>query len=275
MDRIKITGLKIFAHHGVFKEETENGQDFYVNAVLYVGMEKSGRTDDLEDAVNYGSVCQFIHAFLTEHTYKLLEKAVSETILATLQEFPMLDGMEMELCKPQAPIGLPFENVSVTRAKSWHTAYLSIGSNIGDSKGYLDGAIDQLKRRTDIRQVVVSSYLVTKPYGGVEQDDFLNGAVRLQTILTPSELLDVLHEIEANAKRTREIHWGPRTLDLDIVFYDDIILDTPELIIPHADMHNREFVLKPLLELTEVYRHPLLNKTVKELYQDLQKKSAD
>ena len=75
----------------------------------------------------------------------------------------------------------------------------------------------------------VSDYLVTEPYGGVEQEDFLNGALSLETFLSPEELLDVLHEIEAAADRRREVRWGPRTLDLDILLYDDVVLDLPQL----------------------------------------------
>ncbi|MBO4999433.1 MAG: 2-amino-4-hydroxy-6-hydroxymethyldihydropteridine diphosphokinase, partial [Bacteroidaceae bacterium] len=114
-----------------------------------------------------------------------------------------------------------------------------------------------------------SDYLVTAPYGGVEQDDFLNGALELKTTLEPEELLDVLHEIEQEAGRVREIHWGPRTLDLDILLYDDTVVDTERLHIPHIEMHKRDFVLKPMTQIAPWKRHPLLGKTVEELYDNL------
>ena len=115
----------------------------------------------------------------------------------------------------------------------------------------------------------MSKYLVTEPYGGVEQDEFLNGVLRLRTLLTPEELLDRLHELEAEANRERLIHWGPRTLDLDILFYDNEIIDTPDLHIPHIDMQNRDFVLKPMDEIAPHYRHPVLNKTIHQLLDEL------
>lgn len=264
-DYIKITNLKIFAHHGVFPEETRDGQDFYVNAKLYLDCRKAGLTDLLEDSMNYGEACQFMTAFLQEHTYKLIESAAEKLAEAMLLAMPILKGVEIELCKPHAPIGLPFENVSVTIERSWHQVYLAVGSNMGDKNAYIKNGIAELKEITDVRDVRVSDLLVTKPYGGVEQDDFVNGAIALQTLLPPQELLEKLHEIEQHANRERIIHWGPRTLDLDIIFYDKLVYEDENLIIPHVDMENRDFVLKPLMELCPNYRHPVTGQTVSQM----------
>ena len=117
----------------------------------------------------------------------------------------------------------------------------------------------------------VSSYLVTEPYGGVEQDDFLNACLCLKTFLSPSELLARLHEIEAAAHRERIVRWGPRTLDLDILLYDDLVMETEDLIIPHVEMYLREFVLRPLSEIAPGKRHPVYGKTVTELLRELEK----
>ena len=269
MDYITISGLKIFAHHGVLEEETLNGQDFFVNAKLFYDMDRAAQTDEVTDAVHYGEVCQFITDFLQKNTYKLLERAVAETMREVLVMFPMLEGIEMELCKPRAPIPLPFENVSVTRSLRWNRVYLAVGSNMGDKEAYLNQAVEQLKSDRDMKDVRASQWIVTKPYGGVEQDDFLNGAVELKTLLTPMQLLDRLHEIEAKAGRERLIHWGPRTLDLDILFYEDEVVSEPDLCIPHIDMQNRKFVLGPLCELAPYYRHPVSGKTVQLMLAEL------
>lgn len=265
MDKIKITNLKVFAHHGVFPEETRDGQDFYVNAVLYLDCRAAGRTDDLDKSINYGDASHFITEFLQQHTYQLIEAAAEHLAEAMLLAMPLLERVEIELCKPHAPIGLPFENVSVTIERGWHQVYLAVGSNMGEKEDYITKGIEALRETSGITVQKVSDMIVTKPYGGVEQDDFVNGAIAIKTLLTPHELLDRLHEIEAAAGRKRLIHWGPRTLDLDIIFYDKLVYEDDTLLIPHVDMANRTFVLEPLMQLCPNYRHPVLGRTVTEL----------
>lgn len=269
MDKIKITGLKVFAHHGVFPEETKNGQDFYVNATLYLDCKEAGMSDDLTKSVHYGEVCHFITKFMQEHTYLLIESVVEQTTKALLFEYPLIEKIEFELCKPHAPIGLPFENVSVTMERGWHTVYIAVGSNMGVKEDYIENGIRELSEIPEIKVEKVSDMIVTKPYGGVEQDDFVNGAVKIRTLFTPQELLEVLHQVEAHANRERIVRWGPRTLDLDIIFYDDLVYEDDDLIIPHVDMANRTFVLKPLLDLCPNKRHPILGETMTRLYEKL------
>ena len=121
------------------------------------------------------------------------------------------------------------------------------------------------------RLIASADYIVTEPYGGVEQDDFLNGAVVIETLLTPRELLDLLHEIEQQADRKREIHWGPRTLDLDILLYDDLIVQEEDLYIPHIEMHKRDFVLRPLVQIAPYAIHPTTGCSILTLFERLQK----
>ena len=273
MDKIEIRDLEIFANHGVFPEETALGQKFVVSAVMYTETRPAGLTDELSASINYGEVSHMITDFLQKNTYKLLEAAVENLAGTLLLSLPLLKKITLRIEKPWAPVGLPLKTVAVEITRGWHTAYIAFGSNMGDKKKYLDNAIQGLRDMKEIVVEKVSEYLVTEPYGDVEQDEFLNGALRVRTLLSPEELLDRLHVLEQAADRKRIIHWGPRTLDLDILFYDNEIIDTVELHVPHIDMENRDFVLKPLDEIAPYYRHPVLNQTIHQLLNELLSKS--
>lgn len=264
-DEIRIRGLRVFAHHGVFEEETRLGQMFVVNATLYTSTRQGGLADALEQTISYADVCVFLTEYLQKNTWKLLEAAVEHACRALLLKFPLIHEVELEMEKPSAPIPLPFDSVSVCVRRGWHRAFVALGSNMGDKQGYLDGAVEALRADECVRVKKVSSYRVTEPYGGVEQDDFLNAAMEIETLYDPEELLDALHVLEQAARRERLIHWGPRTLDLDILFYDDLVQDDPALILPHPDLQNRDFVLGPMVELAPNFVHPVLHKTMRQL----------
>ena len=268
-DQIRIEELEVYAHHGVYPEENEKGQHFYVNATLYANTRPAGIADDLRLSTNYGEVCQFITEFMQQHTFQLIETVVEWTAYEVLQQFPLVQGLDLEIRKPEAPIPLPFGSVSVAIHREWHEAYIAVGSNMGDSRGHIAKALGQLEKHKDIQVTKVSGLLETLPYGGVEQDNFVNGMFEIRTLLTPEELLRELHKIEASEGRERKIHWGPRTLDLDIIFYDDLIYSSEDLVIPHVDMENRYFVLKPLSELAPNFRHPITHKTVAQMLAEL------
>ncbi len=128
-------------------------------------------------------------------------------------------------------------------------AYLGIGSNLGDRLANLQHAVDLLAAETDVRVVASSRVWETDPVGGPPQPDFLNAVVRVRTGLAPLELLEACHRVERALGRTREVRWGPRTVDIDVLLAGDLELDGPALTIPHPRMTRRAFVLLPLLEL--------------------------
>ncbi|WXR61153.1 2-amino-4-hydroxy-6-hydroxymethyldihydropteridine diphosphokinase [Peptostreptococcaceae bacterium AGR-M142] len=129
--------------------------------------------------------------------------------------------------------------------------YLSIGTNLGDRNKNLIDAIKFLKGIKEIDSLKVSKVYETKAWGLTDQSDFLNICVELKTSLNPKELLNICQSIEFKLKRKRLIRWGPRTIDLDILLFNDEIIDEKDLKIPHERMHQRAFVLKPLMDLNE------------------------
>ena len=269
MDEIRIDNLEVFAKHGVFPEENVLGQKFLVSAVLHTDTRPAGRSDELTASIHYGEVSAFITEFMQKNTYQLIERVAESLAEELLLHTEHLEMLELEVKKPWAPVGLPLECVSVKITRGWHTVYLALGSNMGDKKQFLENAVKALDTWKGCRMEEVSSWIATAPYGVTEQDEFLNGCLKLRTLLTPEELLQVLHKIELDAGRERKIHWGPRTLDLDIIFYDDLIVETETLCIPHVEMHKREFVLRPLHEIAPYKHHPCNGKNVREMLEEL------
>ena len=164
----------------------------------------------------------------------------------------MIRKLEIEVKNHGRRSDCPLDYVSVKIKRGWHRAYLGVGSNMGDRMEYINQAINAIEVQDDTRVVHVSSLIETKPYGGVVQDDFLNGCIAIDTLKEPEELLDFLMDVEAQAGRVRTIHWGPRTLDLDILMYDDLVMNERRLTIPHKEMHKRLFVLEPLEEIRPI-----------------------
>ena len=269
-DQIKITDLEVFANHGVFPEENKLGQKFLVSAVLYTDTRKAGKTDDLTASIHYGEVSAFITKYMKEHTYQLLERVAETLAEEMLKSISGLCKIDLEIKKPWAPVGLPLKTVSVKISREWHTTYIALGSNIGDSETYLNEAVEKIGQIPTCTVEKVSSYLVTEPYGVTDQPDFLNACLKMRTLLYPEELLKELNRIEKEAGRERIIHWGPRTLDLEILLYDDIVLEEDDLCIPHVEMHKRSFVLEPLAEIAPYKRHPVYGKTVREMLEEIQ-----
>lgn len=147
-------------------------------------------------------------------------------------------------------------------------AYLGLGSNVGDREEYIEQAVFLLGKTPGIKMVKRSANTETEAEGGGDQPQFLNAAVAILTTLSPYKLLEATQSIETALGRERDVEWGPRTIDVDVLLYGDDIVSDDKLQIPHPLLHERLFVLKPLSDIAPDAMHPTLERTIAELYEE-------
>jgi len=271
LDKILIKDLELFAYHGVLKEEKNLGQKFLLSLELDLHLRNAGTADDLNKTVNYAELCERVETEFKKEKYALIETVAEKIAEYILVNYPIIKSVKLTLKKPWAPILKPVDYVAVQIERSWHTAYIALGSNLGDKKKNLNEALNLINECPLCNVVKTSNYYTTKPVGYLDQDDFLNGAAEIKTLIEPSELMDFLLKIEKELKRERKIHWGPRTIDLDIILYDNIVTEDEHIIIPHPRMQERLFVLEPLCDIAPYKIHPLLNKRVFDIKNEIKK----
>ena len=146
--------------------------------------------------------------------------------------------------------------------------YLGLGSNIGDLEKNLVSALNNISKIEGCEIIKVSSFMRTKAWGYENQDDFLNLVVKVQSSIKPEIFLEILQEIEVTMGKKKLFKWGPRIIDIDIIFCDDLVINSEKLIVPHHYLHKRDFVLKPMVEIEPDFLHPLMKQSIKELYND-------
>lgn len=278
-DRITLTGLKARGYHGVFDFEKREGQDFVVDVVLHADHAQAGESDRLEDTINYADVAQIVADRITGEPFDLIE-ALAWTIAGDLLR--VAGSVEVTVHKPQAPIDQDFQDVSVTVRRSGEErrqrerlqherlvrggqAVIGVGANMGKPAETVQSAMDALDLHPHITVLQRSSLYRSAPVGGVEQDDFINAVMTVETTLSAYELLGVCQGVELAHGRTRDVRWGPRTLDLDLIRFTpqvsleqgaglgdagaQLTLNDPVLTLPHPEACNRAFVLTPWHEI--------------------------
>jgi dihydroneopterin aldolase/2-amino-4-hydroxy-6-hydroxymethyldihydropteridine diphosphokinase len=250
-DQIVLKGISARGFHGVLDFEKRDGQTFVVDVTMHVDLAPAGASDDLADTVNYAEVAGDVVALIEGEPLDLIE-ALASRIADRVLARPLVEAVEVVVHKPEAPVGHPFTDVQVVVARERQTpVVIALGSNIGDSVETLHDATVALYGLIDI--VEVSPLVETDPVGGPDQPAYLNAVVTGTTHLAPASLLAGLHDIERAHGRTREVRWGPRTLDLDLIQYGDpvfdtdVVMDAPTLTLPHPRAHERAFVLVPWL----------------------------
>lgn len=255
-DRITLSGIEAHACHGVLDFEKVQPQTFLADIVAECDLSRAGRTDDLAWTVNYAQLAGEAHAILSGPPVDLIEH-LAEQIAASVLAHAAIEAVEVTIHKPQAPAGVPFHDpvwggpsVTVRRERDVPIV-IAAGTNLGDRAATLSAAVRQLGATAGVSVVAVADPVETDPVGGPDQPDYLNTVLLARTRLAPTSVLDQLHRIEDWHGRTREIRWGARTLDLDLIQYGDplagtdVRLDSTELTLPHPRAHQRGFVLAP------------------------------
>ncbi|MZP29342.1 2-amino-4-hydroxy-6-hydroxymethyldihydropteridine diphosphokinase [Heliobacterium undosum] len=257
MDRILLKGMSFYGYHGALPEEQVLGQPFTVDLELEVDLRQAGKSDAVEDSVHYGEVYNRVRAIL-EGTPKATIEAVAEAVVvAVYRDFPAVQGLKVRVEKPKAPVPGLFQSMAVELNRPAPArCFIGLGSNMGDRTANLTEALRRLQRTPGVAVIDHSSWYATKPVGVVDQDDFLNGVAALLSWLSPQELLALLLETEQAMGRVRLMKWGPRLIDLDLLLYDDAVIEEENLTVPHPFMAERGFVLVPLAEIAPEHRHP-------------------
>ncbi|MCO7127751.1 2-amino-4-hydroxy-6-hydroxymethyldihydropteridine diphosphokinase [Sporolactobacillus shoreicorticis] len=268
-DTINLNRMQFYGYHGALLEEQRMGQRFDVDLVLKCDLYQAGTTDRLDQTVNYAEIYTQVKEIVEGCSYALIETVAEKIAEAILLGYSKVESCRVKVIKPNPPIAGHYESVSVEIERFRATAYLGLGSNIGDRAGYLKRALEALQAEQKINVVRCSSIYETDPYGRVEQPDFLNMIVQIETLFPSIALLHKLQKIEAKLERMREVHWGPRTIDLDLLVFDQMISYSEELSLPHPEIARRAFVLKPLAEIAPHLIVPRINRSVMEMWQNL------
>ena len=251
-DHIYVNGLRLMALVGVLPHEREGEQPVQVDIDLEVDLAEAGLTDNLVDTANYGAIAEAVSEVVRMSSDVLLERLVARIAERCLQ-FDHVEVADVRLTKLRPPIAENLDSTAVRIVRSRvdmkiparHRAIVALGSNLGDRVAYLRFGLERLSN-----VVAQSQVFETDPVGGPDnQGPYLNMVAVIDTDLDPYALLRRLLQIEAEAHRVRIERWGPRTLDLDLLFYDDVTINSEELIVPHPRFAERRFVLEPLSEV--------------------------
>ncbi|MFK8024345.1 MAG: 2-amino-4-hydroxy-6-hydroxymethyldihydropteridine diphosphokinase [Ilumatobacter sp.] len=253
-DVIEINGIRAVTIVGALPHEREIPQPLQIDLAFEVDLHDAGRSDELGDTVHYGLVADRVVATVEESKDVLLERLVAR-IADEVLAFDRVEAVTATLTKLRPPIAVDAVDTAVrirrTRAEAQmpphtlHRAYVALGSNLGDRLGFLRHGVGALGNVT-----AMSDVYETDPVGGPDdQGPYLNMVVEVETSLDPFALLRRCQRIEAEAMRQRLVHWGPRTLDVDIILFDDVEMRSDDLTIPHPRFAERRFVLAPLADI--------------------------
>ena len=245
--------MEFEGHTGCFDFEKKDGQKFIVSLDLFVDRIRGCYTDDLADTVDYSNIYEVTKETVTGDDGNLIERLAQKIADAVLEADKRILKVRVNVSKPEAPVKGIFETMEVTIERNRKEfVIVSLGSNMGDREANILAAEKALQAIDGNEGFKFASIYETEPVGLEDQPYFLNTCVGFYTDIEPFELLDKIHVIENDLLRTREVHWGPRTIDIDIISYGDRVIMKPELTIPHPRWNVRSFVTVPLREIKDV-----------------------
>lgn len=251
---IRLVNMIFYGYHGVAAAERETGRRYEVDCEIETDITRAADSDHLDDAVSYLSVYKIVEEFLENHRYNLLE-TLAERLRREIQKKTGAPRVTLRVRKriPPVPGNIDYVEVETSGDKlevfKVANVFLGLGANEGDREGNIKKAIDLLSQSEVIRIKAVSSLYESQPVGASDQPDYVNCVVKIETGCDPHSLLGITKSIEAALGRQPDTHMLPRPMDIDILLYGDIDLDSLDLMIPHSRLKTRRFVLEPLLEI--------------------------
>jgi dihydroneopterin aldolase / 2-amino-4-hydroxy-6-hydroxymethyldihydropteridine diphosphokinase len=281
LDQIRLLGLRARGHHGVFPQERREGQTFVADLVLHLDTRAAAARDDLTATVHYGELASAVAGAIRGAPVDLLETLVARIAAICLADEQVV-AADVAVHKPEAPVGEQFGDVVVAVRRYAHPApadqgilrdhaipvhasasldeipdqpvdaVLALGANLGDRLATLRSALTALDGHgpdavEGVGITAVSPVVETDPVGGPDQPDYLNAVALVRTSLSPRGLLAACQAVEAAHGRERAERWGPRTLDVDVITYSDLVASSDDLELPHPRAAVRGFVLRPWL----------------------------
>ncbi|GBR70319.1 dihydroneopterin aldolase [Gluconobacter kanchanaburiensis] len=245
-----VRDLCLFGYHGVLSEETRIGQRFVVDIEIRADLSGAIATDDYEQAVCYGTLCDIASEIVTGQPLALIETVAGRIAATILERLERVMWVRVAVHKPSAPVPYVVSEtaVAVEQARVQEVAF-SLGSNLGEREAVLAAAVDRLSLMDGLEIANVSSLYDSAPWGGVEQPAFVNICVTGWTTLEPHAVLRACKTIEADLGRMPGVRWGARAIDIDLLYQGTREVRDRVLTLPHVCLFERAFVLEPLAEI--------------------------
>jgi dihydroneopterin aldolase/2-amino-4-hydroxy-6-hydroxymethyldihydropteridine diphosphokinase len=271
---IKINAIKTSIIIGHFEYERLSSQPVEIYLKVKLANFTNDFNDELQNTIDYDELINYVVQSIENSKFRLLESLARFVCDKIFIQYPMIIKVDIKITKPNINKGIINSIWLHHKVKRVYKIALAFGSNANNlPQQYIINAIEMLgKYLTDIK---VSRFYQTKPFGYLEQSDFINCVIVANTVIKPQALLAEIKYIEKLLGKTEVILNGPRLIDIDLIFYDNMIIEDNFLQIPHKNMHVRDFVLMPLSELAPKWIHPILDKSVEELCVNLGKNNSN